>query len=626
MASLSPEAERAIAAAGARAPRLEDIRERGVNVTICPPRTFSRDAGEGPGGAQALKEAARRAWNRQEKFKRAAERAAARKRAQARQAAGPVRDIAAERAAQAAAQEAAKVARKQRRLAALVAEGLTTDQIAERLGVTRGTVYRQLKAHGLTARPAPRGNSGTAAAQLRADFAAAVAEGLTVPQIRERFGLSDHAVRSRLRHHGLKAAPVPRPPRRVREKAPPRPHPRDTRPEGCDMTWAELAEAMTAPEIAETLGRSLRAVRAGLHKRGLSARPMPRIARAMSVSDDEWRALAAEMSVPEISEKLGLSRTCIWRRLHKLGLRARPGKRGGRRADAPPPAEFLPKPKAETPPAAHSTDKAAARREARAEKAREVVARDRRRFKATPVPTGRAGREASPEAQAEGRSIMAARVLDPADPATAGLRILKDGANNSKIGGDVLVGRLKGARIVTLSLEERASCPRSCALWARCYGNNDPHAIRWRHGEALLGRLGPELDTLCAAHPAVLVRLHYLGDFWSTGYVDWWWRQIYSRPTLHAFGFTAHPPESEIGAEVAAIREAFPGRFAIRHSGRSGAWGSVTFNAPLDRPRYGDLVVCPEQRDAMAGDARARHCGSCALCWQSDAPVAFVEH
>jgi transposase len=320
-------------------PRLEDIRERGVNVTICPPRTFSRDAGEGPGGAQALKEAARRAWNRQEKFKRAAERAAAQKRAQARRAAGPVRDIAAERAAMAAAQEAAKVARKQRRLAALVAEGLTTDQIAERLGVTRGTVYRQLKAHGLTARPAPRGNSGTAAAQLRADFAAAVAEGLTVPQLRERFGLSDNAVRSRLRHHGLKAAPVPRPPRRVREKAPPRPHPRDTRPEGSDMTWAELAAAMTVPEIAETLGRSLRAVRAGLHKRGLSARPMPRIARAMSVTDDEWRALAATMSVPEISEKLGLSRTCIWRRLHKLGLRARPGKRGGRRADAPPPAD-----------------------------------------------------------------------------------------------------------------------------------------------------------------------------------------------------------------------------------------------------------------------------------------------
>ena len=46
--------------------------------------------------------------------------------------------------------------------------------------------------------------------------------------------------------------------------------------------------------------------------------------------------------------------------------------------------------------------------------------------------------------------------------------VLKCGRNNSKIGGDVLVGRLRGARIFTLTLEERATCPRSCAMWRAC--------------------------------------------------------------------------------------------------------------------------------------------------------------
>jgi hypothetical protein len=44
------------------------------------------------------------------------------------------------------------------------------------------------------------------------------------------------------------------------------------------------------------------------------------------------------------------------------------------------------------------------------------------------------------------------------------------------------------------------------------------------------------------------------------------------------------------------------------------------------RKTIGDAVVCPEQRDAMEGDARSVHCGSCGVCWSTEAPVAFVEH
>lgn len=46
---------------------------------------------------------------------------------------------------------------------------------------------------------------------------------------------------------------------------------------------------------------------------------------------------------------------------------------------------------------------------------------------------------------------------------------------------------------------------------------------------------------------------------------------------------------------------------------------------PTEKRRIGDAVVCPEQAEAMAGPT-TRHCGNCALCWQSDLPIAFVLH
>ena len=87
-----------------------------------------------------------------------------------------------------------------------------------------------------------------------------------------------------------------------------------------------------------------------------------------------------------------------------------------------------------------------------------------------------------------------------------------------------------------------------------------------------------------------------------------------------------------MGAEIAAIRARHFGtfsissRFAIRHSGTSGPWGSFTIDYPTPRKRIGDGIVCPEQREAMNGGRTDRHCGSCAVCWQTDAPVVFVEH
>lgn len=263
------------------------------------------------------------------------------------------------------------------------------------------------------------------------------------------------------------------------------------------------------------------------------------------------------------------------------------------------------------------------RRAERAEAARERIA-DRRRFQAAPPPEGEAvGLAPDNPALAEGRTTHRHMVLDPARELQP---VLKDGAMNAKIGGDVLVGRLKGARILTLTLEERATCPATCGFWAACYGNRMQWARRWAAGPALEARLREELATLRAAGRRVLVRLHVLGDFYSRDYVRLWFEALKADPGLHVFGFTAWGPKTEIGEAVAVVRRAMPERFAIRQSGRTGRWGSFTLDFPTARARIGDAVVCPEQRDAMNGTGRLKHCGSCAVCWQTDLPVAFVEH
>jgi hypothetical protein len=241
--------------------------------------------------------------------------------------------------------------------------------------------------------------------------------------------------------------------------------------------------------------------------------------------------------------------------------------------------------------------------------------RDRRRFKTTPVPTGEANRIATDLT----RTMFPTRVMVPTDAEP----VLKDGASNSKIGGDVLKGRLKGARILTLTLEERATCPASCPALAICYGNSMQLARRWQHGPELLARIA---DELAGWHnDLVLVRLHVLGDFWDASYVGFWALQLRLHPRLHCFGFTAWMPGTEVGDAIAHVRGANPGRFMIRHSGLCAPWGSFTVDFPTERKRIGTAIVCPEQVEAMGG-AAGRHCGNCALCWHSDAPIVFVEH
>ena len=117
--------------------------------------------------------------------------------------------------------------------------------------------------------------------------------------------------------------------------------------------------------------------------------------------------------------------------------------------------------------------------------------RDRRRFKAGPIANGSYAKTAPADATG---TIYPTRV----SPVLEGEAVLKDGAHSSKIGGDVLVGRLRGAKIFTLTLEERATCPRSCRHWVGCYGNAMQAARRWQHGPELIDRLANEVAALCA--------------------------------------------------------------------------------------------------------------------------------
>lgn len=322
--------------------------------------------------------------------------------------------------------------------------------------------------------------------------------------------------------------------------------------------------------------------------------PEPRGTKIEKRRAELRRLLDARTPLPAIAEALGVSLATIHIDRAALGL-VRP--RGPRQPDG---------------------DKAARKRAARAVSGAEAV-RDRRRFKSVAVPFGAPGVVVAAETKG---TIFPERVFVPDGEEL----VLKDGCNNAKIGGDVLVGRLRGAYIATLTLEERATCPRNCAMWQGCYGNSMHHSRRWAPGPALEAQLRAELSIACAKNDQVLIHLHVLGDFYSFDYLRLWAEALDTHQNLSVFGFTAWLPGTEIGDGVRRLRKAYPDRFMIRHSGMTGRWGSFTLPFPTQEKMIGDAIVCPEQLDAMSGGKQGTHCGNCAACWSCDRPIAFVQH
>jgi len=218
-----------------------------------------------------------------------------------------------------------------------------------------------------------------------------------------------------------------------------------------------------------------------------------------------------------------------------------------------------------------------------------------------------------------GRSIFSSRVFDPDEVQ----RVLKTGHQSRKIGKTVMKGKRRGWPIFTLTLEERATCPRSCAAWGFCYGNNMQAAERIVAGPALEAALLAELYTLQTQHPAgFMVRLHVLGDFYSEEYVRFWTLALDRFPALHVFGFTARLPGTPMGDMLWALTEENWARFAIRFSGLDSQVKASVLqgDSSSNTPDSAKSIPCPAQSD------KSDCCATCMLCIYSQRSISFARH
>jgi hypothetical protein len=200
--------------------------------------------------------------------------------------------------------------------------------------------------------------------------------------------------------------------------------------------------------------------------------------------------------------------------------------------------------------------------------------------------------------------------------------LFKPGANNSKIGSHVTKGDWAGMPIYLLSLEERATCPTVCGSWRSCYGNHMPFARRWKAGAELEYQIPVQLAKLAKKHPSgFVVRLHVLGDFYSTHYTKIWRELMILFPALHVYGYTRRGKNHNIGKLLENIAVRFPLRWRVRWSERGGEMGTTTIDDVTARGRIAEGIVCPAQTE---GDEVS--CGSCALCWGSKEPIVFISH
>ena len=227
------------------------------------------------------------------------------------------------------------------------------------------------------------------------------------------------------------------------------------------------------------------------------------------------------------------------------------------------------------------------------------------------------------ESVRRGRSIFwKNRVIQPEDSP----RLLVSGENNVKLGKRVTKGKWGGFPIYQLTLEERATCDRSCHMWHTCYGNSMSRARRHANTDLLLDYLEMELEALQSHHPSgFVVRLHTLGDFYSMEYVKAWAEWLDLFPALHVFGYTQRTSANEVGLAVHTLANKRWDRFAVRWSvdARTAieALDSrlATVRKPDTKPETGQFP-CPAQLDSDIC------CANCGACWASDKTVSFIEH
>lgn len=246
----------------------------------------------------------------------------------------------------------------------------------------------------------------------------------------------------------------------------------------------------------------------------------------------------------------------------------------------------------------------------------------------TAVNRASAALPADNSAVVEGRSIFPRRVFGASDLQ----RVILSGDSNAKLGSWVTKGAWAGMPFYHLSLEERATCPRSCENWSTCYGNGMPSAVRVRYDVDLVDAVDRDLRHLNNRHlGGFVVRLHVLGDFPDLAYVsDWesWLRHI---PALRVEGYTAHPRDSEIGRAIARLNHQYAGRWSVRNSvAPDEPWApmqvTTLWDVTPERTSYDPAtktVVCPQEL------GKTQTCGTCSLCWKQElrhVRIAFLGH
>lgn len=199
--------------------------------------------------------------------------------------------------------------------------------------------------------------------------------------------------------------------------------------------------------------------------------------------------------------------------------------------------------------------------------------------------------------------------------------LLKTGHHNRKIGKLITKGRWKGYPVFTLTLEERATCPRSCAHWLDCYGNKMNWPTRFMADAALIPKLDRELSDLAIKYNNFVIRLHVLGDFFSVAYVQRWASWLDEFPGLNVYGYTAWPSATPIGDAVAQLAEMQWDRFAVRTSNSDAPQRTTRTLYSSDASGVIDGgIVCPVQT------GKTECCGTCGLCWQTQRPILFLAH
>lgn len=216
-----------------------------------------------------------------------------------------------------------------------------------------------------------------------------------------------------------------------------------------------------------------------------------------------------------------------------------------------------------------------------------------------------------------GHTIYPATVRDTRDRWA-----LKSGHNTAKIGAEILKGKWKGFPVYTLTLEERATCPKTCAHWRSCYGNKMHLADRVQAGPNLEWRLEREVAALELDHQSgFVIRLHNLGDFYSVAYVELWAKLLDRHSALHCFGYSARwrAKGDPIALALLTLVENNWNRFAIRMSDAPvDACSTISIEHPYQAPD--DAIICPEQI------GKTESCSTCGLCWQSKRRIAFLQH